>query len=271
MNDQTMSTPSTSSTPRKRIGITNSQRAALRRHARDHPRLRQAQLAAWYETEYGHKLSQGTISESLSNRFTELDNDITNPAQLDRQKARSEAWPELELALFEWYWRTKDNSPITNALLRTKAEWFWRRLAPYQGMEMPNFSNGWLDRFKKRHNIHRHRVSAATQYSAASGINLPVDTDRDDRFSEGHAADSDTGDGPVGDTYQNQAVPGPSRYPNHSRADGPSHYPMPSQEDAPDNLDDVSNHSDQSGRLETRPLDDVLPVRENRPSDCIPY
>lgn len=267
-----MSASSSTSTPRKRIGITNAQRAALRRHARTHPRLRQVQLAEWYESEFGHKISQGTISESLSSRFLDLDNDITNPALLDRQKARSEAWPELESALFQWYWHMKDEAPIPDSLLRTKAEDFWKRLAPYQGMDMPTFSNGWLDRFKKRHNIHRHRVSAMTRYLAPSGSDALPPANPDglvhDPWNRRVAApplvapseaQGTARDSPAGGAEFEHDTPGPSHYPDPPRSDGPNQVDASNHESF-DRPNSSPVRSERRSQLEPTPSHVVLPV-----------
>lgn len=64
-----------------------------------------------------------------------------------------ESWPDLESALAQWHRSIEIDVPISDALLRTKAANFWKRLQPYQGMELPVFSNGWLQGFKKRHGI----------------------------------------------------------------------------------------------------------------------
>ena len=42
---------------------------------------------------------------------------------------------------------------MSGEAIKLQAQRFWRRLAPYQGMEMPQFSNGWLAKFKDRHGI----------------------------------------------------------------------------------------------------------------------
>ncbi|GAB7352577.1 hypothetical protein MBLNU459_g2961t1 [Dothideomycetes sp. NU459] len=255
-----MSVSSTSFMSRKRIGITNAQRAALRRHAHTNPRLRQAQLAAWFESEFGHKVSQGTVSESLSSKFLDLDNEITNPAHLDRQKSRSEAWPELESALFQWYcWHVnvQTNRPVTDALLRVKAEHFWSLLEPYRGINVPAFSNGWLDRFKKRHSIgSRYRVTAE-RYSGHDGITVsdydpPGDRDViDPRIQEGGAYHAAPGAASEVSLDSNSRSANESGHVGHVRPD------ISSCADEP--LRDGGREEEQGSRIDTAIQDETLP------------
>jgi hypothetical protein len=50
----------------------------------------------WFLQEYNHKLSQSTVSESLSTHFSHLD-DCTNS---ESQRLREGFWPDLEKVLF---------------------------------------------------------------------------------------------------------------------------------------------------------------------------
>lgn len=89
---------------RRRLAITTEQRCELRRHAKACPHLRQPQLASWFEDQYGHRISQATVSESLSSRFQHLDGDTAATAFIRAQrKKRNCEWPQLEEALFEWH------------------------------------------------------------------------------------------------------------------------------------------------------------------------
>lgn len=85
----------------QRTGITASQRLALRSYAQQNPQLRQHQLKDWFETEFQRTITQPTISESLSNRFKHLDNQV-RPSNLRQQRERPVKWPKLDTALFQW-------------------------------------------------------------------------------------------------------------------------------------------------------------------------
>ncbi|KEQ57510.1 CenpB-DNA-bind-domain-containing protein, partial [Aureobasidium melanogenum CBS 110374] len=62
-------------------------------------------------------------------------------------------WLELEACLYEWQLQIETQVPISNELLKAAALRFWHRLPIYRDMEVPQFSTGWLDKFKKRHGI----------------------------------------------------------------------------------------------------------------------
>ena len=102
-------------------------------------------------------LNSSTCSEILSQKWAFLDN-ISISSQNDSSKAREAHWKELEEALFEWKQRYEaGNNPLTGAMLREKAQEFWRELPCYQGLPAPKLSEGWITRFKHRHNIRRFK------------------------------------------------------------------------------------------------------------------
>jgi glutaredoxin 2 len=56
---------------------------------------------------------------------------------------------------------------VTGEILKTKAKQLWEALPQYNDVEMPKWSNGWLEEFKKRYKIkefaqHREAGSTAT-------------------------------------------------------------------------------------------------------------
>jgi hypothetical protein len=61
--------------------------------------------------------------------------------------------PELEVALFSWMQHAENSIAVSREVLRQKADFFWRNLEVYKGLEMPKFSNGWLDNFQRRNGI----------------------------------------------------------------------------------------------------------------------
>ena len=77
-------------------------------------------------------------------------------------------WPDLDMALFEWQQRMEQKKAIiTGDTLKEKARQLWEALPQYNDVEMPKWSNGWLDGFKKRYKIkeyvqHGEAGSAAT-------------------------------------------------------------------------------------------------------------
>jgi hypothetical protein len=62
--------------------------------------------------------------------------------------------PELEMALFEWQQRIEQKKAIvTGEIVKAKAEQLWEALPQYNDVEMPKWSNRWLEGFKKRYKI----------------------------------------------------------------------------------------------------------------------
>ena len=84
----------------QRQGITIEQRKALRQWVhQQHPKPTQKRCIEWFHAEYGHKLSQSTVSESLSSHFAHLDESTVDPKS---QRLREGCWPKLEQVLFTW-------------------------------------------------------------------------------------------------------------------------------------------------------------------------
>lgn len=138
----------------KKTAISLEKRCALRSfYQNQRPKPSQRQCIEWFKQQYGHTLSQSTISESLSERFAFLDTgNGTNTDTVLCQRGGN--WPDLEAALFEWHQRIEANGGITSGdLLIEGARELWSRLPQYSAQPIPTFSQGWLSNFKKRHHI----------------------------------------------------------------------------------------------------------------------
>ena len=59
--------------------------------------------------------------------------------------------------------------PITGDAIKAAAQRFWLQISAYQGQEIPRFSTGWLDGFKRRHNIKQYK-----QHGEAGDVDLKV-------------------------------------------------------------------------------------------------
>lgn len=152
----------------KQRGISVAQRLAIRQHARNHPHLTQLQLRGWFKSQFHRLITQPTISESLSAKFAHLDNN-QSIIHSEQQRLRPAKYPQLEAALFEWHQRYEVEIPLSSEAIKEQARKFWRRLPQYQEMELPQFSNGWLEGFKKRHGIKqriRHGEAASLDEAA---------------------------------------------------------------------------------------------------------
>jgi len=193
MNDTTFdhdlsNSPSSRRIPQRRVAISSAQRAALRRHAQANPTLRHRQLVEWFQSQFSHKISQGTISDSLSQRWAYLDTQTNFPA--DRRRERVSVYPELEKCLLAWFDNFEsvdqdvgygeDGAENATAVAgptmdqwRRQAVQFWQSLECYADQEMPNFNSGWIDRFKRRHALYNPLTKARRPRGSARGLNNP--------------------------------------------------------------------------------------------------
>lgn len=139
--------------PVMRHSITLSEKKALRDYYASSPvRPSQRELIQWFQDKYQVKLPQSTVSSILSPKYAHLDGLV---ARADgKKKQRPIKYPLLDAALFEWVQRKEQESlPITGDTLKRVAAQLWARIPEYTNLPQPEFSNGWLDGFKKRHSI----------------------------------------------------------------------------------------------------------------------
>ncbi|THW76272.1 DDE-domain-containing protein [Aureobasidium pullulans] len=134
--------------------MTNGQRKALRDRARLTPHGRQKDLCSWFLERFGHTPSQGTISDSLSAKYDWLDDPNVN-INYDAVKLRPSSWPNLEEALITWYRQNEGTMNINYTVLAEQAARLWHEMEQYRDQNPPQFSNGWIDGFKRRHNLTR--------------------------------------------------------------------------------------------------------------------
>ena len=160
---------------RSRKSIQNSQRKALRVWYNDDSNGKQSLESAsqWWLTFYGYKLNTSTVSEILSQKWAHLDDKSIHIWQ-DSRRTREAKWTVLEDALFEWMQRYEaGNNQLTGAILRQKAEQFWRQLPCYQGLPQPKLSEGWITRLKNRYNLRQR----AKHGEAGSADNIDITTE----------------------------------------------------------------------------------------------
>jgi hypothetical protein len=55
--------------------------------------------------------------------------------------------------LSDWFFRNEHCLVLTGDIVKEKARWFFERIPEYNGLPEPILSDGWLARFKGRHNI----------------------------------------------------------------------------------------------------------------------
>ena len=119
--------------------ISFEQRRALRNWAhQQHPKPSQKACIEWFFSKYQHRLSQSTVSESLSSHFSNLDKSTSV-----RQRLRTGHWPNLEKILYDWQQRIESQGGFTTGdILREKVQEIWKRLPEYLNQPRPDFSSG---------------------------------------------------------------------------------------------------------------------------------
>ena len=111
---------SLSAIPQKRKGVSDTERALLRKRNKEHPST-QTELINWFLQETGHKLSQAQVSRTLSPQYDYIDNldKRKDKVALQAQKSRVGNWKDLDSALFEWQQRLqKKKAVITGKILK---------------------------------------------------------------------------------------------------------------------------------------------------------
>ncbi|KAF1954443.1 CenpB-DNA-bind-domain-containing protein, partial [Byssothecium circinans] len=134
-----------------RSAISDAERRSLRQfYSSQKPRPTQKAMRSWFEGKYGRKPSQSTVSESLSDRYKHLD-DSPLPSRAV-YRTRFGKWPLLEQVLFSWQQQLQaQGSLVSGDLLAEKAREVWALLPEYASTPQPEFSQGWLSRFKSRY------------------------------------------------------------------------------------------------------------------------
>lgn len=143
--------------------ITDEQRRALRSwYQQQGPSKKQSDAINWFERQYGRRIRQSTVSESLSKRYDFLDD--TPTSTVDDRRQRQPQWPVLEKVLFTWQQSIENaGGDVPGDALIAKAKSIWPQIPDYVNEAIPEFSSGWLTNFKRRHNIkpRKHHGEAA--------------------------------------------------------------------------------------------------------------
>lgn len=161
---------------KERHSLTLDQRRNLRRWANSQT-VRPSHKACieWFYAQYGQHVSQSTVSHSLSPKYSRLDGD--NP-QLSGSRLRFGNWPDVERLVLRWYQQVQNTGrQPTNEELGEKAKAIFSQLPRYKEETPPEFSPGWIHRFKKRYGllIRRQRRRGVTGVETAEDVNYLAD------------------------------------------------------------------------------------------------
>jgi hypothetical protein len=153
-------------------------RLALVWYKKDHHGATQKELIKWLEDTHQLKVSQATVSGTLK-RSTELFTKATT-SNLSSKCQKTVKFPVMEAALVEWFLANQEHVNLSGDLIRESVMKIIDRLYP----DHPpfKFSNGWLEAFKVRHGIKKHRrfgesgsIDMTTVAAAFSGIRQVLD------------------------------------------------------------------------------------------------
>lgn len=139
---------------RARLGISDAQKQALRAFwSNSSPRPTQSACVDWFLSQFKHKINRTTVSRILSSQYDYLDIGLTKA----NSRFSSSFWPILDQKLSNWVNKHIESGfPITGPLIQIKANELWSQIPEYQDQQKPAFSEGWLTRFKNRHNLRYH-------------------------------------------------------------------------------------------------------------------
>lgn len=139
------------SASKERHSLSLDQRRALRRWANSQT-VRPSHKACieWFAAQYGQSISQSTVSHSLSPKYARLDGD----PQLSGSRLRFGNWPDVEKLVLMWHASMINSGrQPTNEELAEKAKSIFQQLPRYKDEPAPEFSPGWIHRFKKRYGL----------------------------------------------------------------------------------------------------------------------
>lgn len=142
---------SSSEPQRKRIQLDGLQKKFICELKRDNPKFTAADISAAFCDRYNRDLPRSTVSDILkrSDFWLQLESD-THEARVIRHRAVK--FPAIEEALYEWYHQAKiQGNSLSDQILIERA----RAIRDEFSIKEGDFkvSNGWLQNFKRRHNI----------------------------------------------------------------------------------------------------------------------
>uniref|UniRef100_A0A8D0L318 Tigger transposable element-derived protein 6 n=1 Tax=Sphenodon punctatus TaxID=8508 RepID=A0A8D0L318_SPHPU len=95
-------------------------------------------------------LAKSTVATVWANREKIKSAIVEDSTPIQRKRIRNATHEDLDEAVYRWFKMARDNNmPVSGDALRTKAKTFAASL----GIENFKCSNGWLDRFKQRHDL----------------------------------------------------------------------------------------------------------------------
>jgi hypothetical protein len=154
----------------RRIAVSERERQKIRRYANNNPLERQIAIAAWATREFGRKINQSTICDTLKSKYAYLDEKHLPRGVAGNTRLYSAEYPVLEKALWEWVLRMEGSKlPINGEMIQAAAHALWIKMPDFELIKEPKWSQGWLHGFKKRHKIKKYKQSGESASADISG------------------------------------------------------------------------------------------------------
>lgn len=187
----------------KRRTLNISEKIELVKFIDSCPPMKKKDIAAMYG------IPLNTVSTIYSNREKLLQRSECDFSNLSKMRIRASSYPEVEEELLKWYIKTysssTDERPSGHAL-RLQA------LQIAKSLNIDNFSasNGWIERFKVRHNLKIHRYK--TKKNPSSSINThngdsSFDLNKSDISVNGNSSEPECYDDVDSNVWENVSNP----------------------------------------------------------------
>lgn len=171
---------------RKRRILSISEKVELIKLMEEKPKNKRAVAA-----KFGIPLNTvATIYASRERILAKCKGDYTN---MNLKRLRPSTYPDIEESLLDWYIENHANRHISCLTLRAKA----LQVAKYLGYDNFTASNGWIERFKTRHNLKFQRKKDKNGPHVFENVPIDfmgIDTNKSDISQNGNSSEIDTFD-----------------------------------------------------------------------------
>ena len=153
--------------PCKRVALAIETKKQVIDFHKQNPNFSHEYISEHFSSLIGQKIGRTTISKILRNQ-----EEILKSETPKKKRKRTSNQPELERLLLEWFGNQGPKIPISDDVLRTKAQ----EIGSLLEIQNFKFSYGWLNRFKSRHGIKLRRLHGEEKSHDSEGVRQAVQT-----------------------------------------------------------------------------------------------
>ncbi|KAG0439476.1 Tigger transposable element-derived protein 6 [Dictyocoela muelleri] len=139
--------------------LTIKEKHSLIKFKKENPKFTQEEIVKWICKNFDKSINRTTVSKILK-KFKCTDNFFSH-----QKKQRTVKFTELENKLLTWFIDNEMFTVLTDSMIKEKARDIANELNI--GPDVLQFSDGWLSKFKKRHNISRKNM-----HGESASVNL---------------------------------------------------------------------------------------------------